>query len=260
MGKPKRDEVGTTQVHNTVTTKTENSIGRRRGAAKRRTPYLKLDISHRGTFNAVTSKRITSARKRVNDLKAVGVLGRVHPPTSVKDAKNFEQPLFEYGLVVTPITTAQAEASYDMIREELALTVKLKRAETVRRAFAIVGLYDTETRREIQARNLRNRLERLMDEEGQYESAWERWIAQSEINALTHEYKENELNEMEQVMIDRWKRREAKILKRKINIGRNANRHPLLLIRNTQICKMSFAWFFGRFPKDSPKILYLYHE
>lgn len=132
----------------------------------------------------------------------------------------------EYELAVIPITAAQAELADDVLREALKLPVKNKRVETVRREFAIVGLYDTATRRKQQARNLKNRLKSLMDEEGNYETARERWVGQSEINAIKHEYDASELNEPEKTMVARWKMREAKIRKRKINISNEAKRHP----------------------------------
>lgn len=94
---------------------------------------LGLDFSHSSMKNTPTSSRIRNARRRVHELKEVGLLGRLHPHGALKILTTFVLLLYEYGLAMTPVTQAQTEATDVVMREALAFSIKVKRTKTVRR-------------------------------------------------------------------------------------------------------------------------------
>lgn len=60
--------------------------------------YLGVTISTRGIENDSLSKRIGNAKRRVHQLRNVGLLLRTLPRMSIRFYKSLVRPLFEYGL------------------------------------------------------------------------------------------------------------------------------------------------------------------
>lgn len=97
---------------------------------------------------------------------------------------------------------------------------------------------------------LDRRLERIRSDDSQYRTTHEQQLARCEVEFDRRMYPEKVLNDHKKELLGWWRKRQLKIKKRKIPTPEAGRAHPLLSLKNPQLCKMAFWYFFRRSPKD----------
>lgn len=90
------------------------------------TKYLGVEVDCRGINGSAADKRLKAAKRRVNELRGIGLLGRLYLKRAARNYEALVRPVRKYGIHLSPLTQAQRHAAEQVEAAASPIPIKLK--------------------------------------------------------------------------------------------------------------------------------------
>ena len=215
--------------------------------------YLGVEIDSNGIGNEATTRRISSARRRIRELSELSLLGTIHPMRARSLYVSLVQPVFEYAIHLTLISPLQKILICEA--ERLALAAPPK--ETSERAFycirTLYGLCNTDTRRNILAARLWQRLKNEEETLPLNSLVCEKWIIQPTFHTIESIYSSEDLLMPTEKWLEMRRSREN-TLRRNRPVGADCVPANAIMLHPKSLATFATLWYISRFPSKWPDI------